>query len=484
MNMQTVLEKAENIFVQRPPELRLFKTQLDNIRQGTVAPEHRILIFTGETHIGKTTLLKHFYRYAREEEIPCALIDFDSHGAEQLYDDVDDEKALIAIVSALYYQLSRDRQGTGSKTNAITIEEVVTLLNNLNKRSGNRPSVLIFDTMERCRPSLFKQLQDKLFAPLMPEALARRPPTHYKTVLVLASRTSLIWDSFELRQHTLEQPLKLFSEKETITQLGGEAALARQIYQLTFGLPGAAFWALNDIRERYPQEIELEHINLETDDFFQRQVLDFLFKTLREQQSQTKQVCVALIVVSPLRSFGYELLRFLFSHLYQDEQRTISRYTEKEKEKPSKFYLELAKDMERTTYAKWDFERRGFVLTPAVRSMLKQYMRRLLPKKYRKVHELAAEWYKDLLDQGLLVYIVERLYHLACLAQLQAKSNTTQQCLAELQDYVQKIDLSDKGAQDLLETIRRDLKKDHELQELLPGKKADIDQLCQSLPEK
>jgi hypothetical protein len=100
-------------------------------------------------------------------------------------------------------------------------------------------------------------------------------------------------------------------------------------------------------------------------------------------------------------------------------RRLLSEFVDAFADYPRNAYGGLLSTLNATHLIEWDDRRKGYTVDPTLRRILGEHVRIQNPECYGSVNRAALEVYRDWIDRVAdyrSVYIVEALYHEACLA--------------------------------------------------------------------
>ena len=403
--------------VNRKAQIDLLREALAYIRSvGSMF--QTVFEYVGIPTIGKTTLIHMLAGVCNDENVPFAHIDFDpkvnSHASNYR------EKSVLLLVD-LAAQLGIVR---GQLLDAIEAhEQSLPIVNREQQEKGQRkliqafreqvehlltqdPIVFLFDTTEQTHPSVLAFLEEEIISPLTQKG---------RCLFIFTGRAPIHWRRFEVRRRVRTERLKPFDPESIADQLEHEQVatedmkqLSNQIYHLTGGLPYGNF-----VISRHLNKLaaEGEPLDLKTFQGHKPELLDALIKDVMEHyvfsgiDQNYQEACYVLALV---RQFDLIMLR-----------RLISKFVLAFKEHPRNAYGGLLGKLNATYLIEWDDTRKGYSVDPTLRRILGQSVRLRNPKRYITINREALDVYRDWITRVAdyrSIYIVEALYHEACLA--------------------------------------------------------------------
>ena len=405
-------------FVGREEEVGLVEERIGIIQYGGSVFQ-AVINFYGVVGIGKTVLLRELEKRIRDKGLPCAFVDF----AEEEYDC--SPQSQVALLEDIVDRLSdsagsaalaeavldfRQRRQTGEPVEDQVQAVVQASLDYINDlaRDRNAPAVLLFDTLERADAALFDWLEEEVIGPLIRTD---------RVLVIVASRAPHRWKQFAVRRRAYRWRLDPFDEKTTREQLPQEyETLAPKVMHLTRGHPFGNVQILQSVR-RIEQEVGRSFRRTDFDEYQRRlvqELVDQLIEPLvmRDVPAEIKR---AYRVVALARQFDVNVLR-----------RLLTRFVEEPfAGKSAAYFLGVVGAMVKTTLVEWSSARRGYVLDSTIRWMLALNMRLSARERYEEVNRELASLYDEWIErvpENRSGFIIERLYHEACLQSAQGAS--------------------------------------------------------------
>jgi hypothetical protein len=171
----------------------------------------------------------------------------------------------------------------------------------------------------------------------------------------------------------------------------------------------------------------------------------------------------ALRVLAAVRQFDVVFL-----------QRLLGQLVPEFKDLREALFLEVLSRLSGTYLVEWDRVRKGYALDITLRRILALRLRYNRQPIYLEANQIAATLYDDWIErvpENRSVYVVERLYHQACIALAADKSveQPVTDLEEKLQGYLQRYycDKDRTLAQRATDQLFQELSRDDELQEML-----------------
>lgn len=278
----------------------------------------------------------------------------------------------------------------------------------------SQPSVLFFDETERAETGLVDWLEEWIINPLIQTG---------RCLVVWTGRRPQRWKRFEVRRRLNSRELKPFDPKDTVKLFrtnGPEAiatlpddeikVLSRRVQRLTHGHPLADSVVLHQLGELASGKIPLterQFIKQEDnllDGLVQEFVDAYAFRGLSDE------LIGACRVMSLVRQFDVIMLREILNGV----STSYEAY-------PRDEFGMLLSRLRSTQLVLWDEKRKGYAIDPTLRHILNEYIFHHNPAQYLSVNQLAMAVYQDWITRSgdnRGVYIVEELYHQACINRL------------------------------------------------------------------
>lgn len=396
-------------FVGREKEINLVEERVGIIQYGGSVFQ-AVINFHGVIRIGKTVLLQELRRRIRDKGLPCALINFDekeysfsSQSQMMLLEDIAGNLSNGAGKAVLMKFAGEPVESQLQ----VAVQALLDCVGDL-ARHHNAPAVLLFDTLERCDEKLLDWLEDKVISPLIRTD---------RVLVIVASRAPHRWKPFEVRRRAYQHRLGPFNEKTTKKQLPQEySALAPRVVHLTHGHPFGNVQILQSVRQ-----IEREigrSFGLTDFDEYQKRLVQELMDQLIEpfvMQDVPADIRHAYRVVALARQFDVNVLRRLLTQFVEEPFAG----------KSAAYFLSVVGMMVKTTLVEWSSARRGYVLDDTIRWMLALNMKLSARERYEEINQeligLYDEW-TERVPENRSGFIIERLYHEACLQSVQGIS--------------------------------------------------------------
>jgi hypothetical protein len=427
--------------INRDEEVGEATQRLDQMLNDIMVPE-AVLFFFGVPTVGKTTILQSIDRRAASLGVPRALIDFDRHPRSHQQTSVDEyqgDAGRIRIIERMIAALSRTGQFTPTYAEdryLDRVDQAITRLmvfaRELYRANRNKPFLLMFDTIEECDPQTLLWLQQEILVPFLNE---------FYTLVVIAGRTEpnttrrdLI---YPIERRTLKIQVKPFDEEKTEQQILAIGARdmrlsGSKLASYTSGLPG-----LNEAAVRWMHTAKR---NMPGPELRAYLVEEIIFE--QRLADVVPYVKSRLLAVTPLRQFDSGLLGRVIVSIFPKDYESIN----------IRVIRELLRRLQETRMVESHPDGYGYVIPRDIRMTLDDYWRNLQPNDHIQVHQIAARWFAEQVEQGDFVAIADRLYHLCGLARdLHERPKLDANLDAELQ--------SDPGSLARLTTELRDALK-------------------------
>jgi hypothetical protein len=364
-----VISPAHIKFVGRREQIGLVEDCIGIVQYG--GPVSRAVInFHGVVGIGKTALLRELQTRITSKRLPCAFIDFAEPQART------------------------------------TLREVAADLTQDHKV----PAVLFLDTLEKAEPGMLDWMEDEVIGPLIRTDRA---------LVITASRIPHRWKQFEVRRRVYTAPLDRFDEPTTREQLPEEySALTPKIMRLTYGHPFGNVYVLQYI-QRIEEEVGRPFERADFDKYQTRLVQELAEQLIERvvMEGVSLDIKHAYRVMAVARHFDVNVLRRLLTRFVQDPFA----------DKSAAYFLGVVGAMVKTTLVEWSSARRGYMLDDTIRWMLALHMRLTDRQKYEEINReligLYDEWIERV-PENRSGFIIERLYHEACLESVQGADAT------------------------------------------------------------
>ena len=404
-------------YVNRKKQINLLREALTYIRSvgGMFQTVHE---YIGIPTIGKTTLIHMLFDVCRDQDVPCAHIDFDpqvnpsasgykEEPSKLLIDlaaqlDVVKESLLDALDA---YESSLPAVDEEARKR-VKQKLVHAFRKQIEQLYTEDPAVFLFDTTDQAHPGVLSFLEEEIISPLTQKG---------RCLFVLAGRAAIHWNRFEVRRRVRTERLQPFDPVSIADQLEQQRVaadeleqLSTQIYHLTGGLPYGNFVVSRRLNALAEQG---EPVDAKTFQGHKPELLDALIKDVidhfvfRGVGQQYQEACYVLALV---RQFDLILLRRLLSNFVP----AFASY-------PRNAYGGLLGKLNATYLIEWDDTRKGYSVDPSLRRILGQFVRLHHPQRYEDVNREALAVYRDWIERVAdyrSIYIVEALYHEACLA--------------------------------------------------------------------
>lgn len=417
-------------FVNRLDELALIREKLQAIKNQKLFTF--IITISGIPGIGKTTVLTQAEQEAKIYGINTVFVDYNSNTANNnpiyVLQKIADNffKSVASWQKAL--KLYRDNQNNSEKIIRAFIE-------NLKPQLERSPLLLLLDNSHR---------MDEATQEILEDVLERLSP-YNKLLVILAGRSDIRWHSFELRRRTEAIILNSLLQKETAKLLPDPnyAELTDQVYAVTQGYPIASVlaykWVTDNLKSsdknlpRHFKEREAELIFNLFDSIFEEYILD---KKHINDPLTRQRLGKLLRYVSPLRRFDDNLLATLLREVDKDYFAQVNTLDARA----------YTRQMSALTYlVNWESGKQAYALDRPLRHLLSLEMK--FREKFRllQIHQFAIDWYQKAIYQVTekdpsapqsVIYLLEQIFHLAQLWELESKANNLEITIREKIKYL------------------------------------------------
>jgi len=456
--MKALLSAVVDKFVGRKRQINLVEERIHIIRYGGSVFQ-ALINFHGVIGIGKTMLLLELEKRIRDKGLPCALVDF----AAKVYEFSPLGKAVLLEDIARGFADGAPpwqplQQGIPAEEQVQAMQQLFPQYVTDLTREHDAPAVLLLDTLEKADPQLLDWLEDQVISPLIRTD---------RVLVIVASRSPHRWKRFEVRRRAYQDPLEPFDEETTQEQLPQEYdALAADVLRLTHGHPLSNVQVIEGVRKI---EQDVGHPLTSTDfEEHQKRLIQELVDDLIEPQVMedvSTDIRRAYRVMSLARQFDVNVLR-----------RLLTRFVEEPfAGKSAAYFLSVVGNMVKTTLVEWSSARRGYVLDRTIRWMLALNMKLTATERYQEINRELIDLYDEWIDrvpENRSGFIIERLYHGACLQGVQgAGAQEIADQLCDLLKGYMKEYYSVTGKREMppgLTALREELSKDDELMAFLP----------------
>lgn len=444
--------------VNRREQIEDVRTMLNRIRLGRTIFES-VLEWYGIPGIGKTTLGRMIADVCMANQVPFGRVDFspkENPRAEQYHDDpiqiLEDLFIGLGVEEPVAFRQALEQYRQTDPKNILrytsrqkqAVKQFVDYLNDLLERG---PIILLFDTTDQASTKTAAWLEEHVISPL-----ARTG----KSLIIWTGRHRRTWERFEVRRRVVSQKLPPLPPEATVEHVG---TIGDRIYRLTRGHPlgnEQVAEAIQRYQARGQEATEDELLRILIDRVIDRYVMKGIDSDLN----------AAIRILAAVRQFDAAFLQRLlsklapqFEHLQLDDN----------------LALDVLSRLAGTYLVEWDRVRKGYTIDPTLRRILALHLRYDQPEQYMNVNQEAITIYTDWIKrvrENPSIYVVERLYHQACIALAGGKdkkevaASIGEQLRTDLQSYywTDRVDLVQKSS---TEQLRQELQGDEELQEML-----------------
>lgn len=417
----------KTVYVNREDQIKRIREALTYIR--SVGPLFQnIFEFVGIPTIGKTVLVNLLCGVCKDENILLAHIDFDENKNVNVRHYMDSPASLLVDLATQLDILSQPKlfDAVQAYDNLIIADDEKRrqALQEIAKVFRTEVMLLLehdalaflFDSTELLSSATLSFLEEEVIAPLAQKG---------RCIFVFAGRAELHWRRFEVRRRVYTEKLEPFEPGIIEKQIGNETAhaeemaeLSAQIYHLTGGLPFGNFVVARKLskladegKPLTPQTFSGHEPEL-IDALIKEVMNDLVFKHIPEELIE------AYYVLALVRQFDLILLR-----------RLLSKFVKAYADYPINAYGGILGKLNATYLINWDDKRKGYCVDPALRHILNKQTQLHNPARYIDVNREALSVYQDWIKRVTdyrSIYIVEALYHEACLACVEGQGDYSQ----------------------------------------------------------
>lgn len=457
--MMTILSAVVDKFVGRKRQISLVEERINMIRYGGSVFQ-ALINFHGVIGIGKTMLLLELEKRIEGKGLPCALIDFAKKayefsplGMAMLLEDI--ARSLVGG-AVLPWQPLLESEPAEEQIQAV-LQSFLQFVADLTREQG-APAVLLLDTLKKADTGFLDWLEDQVVSPLIRTD---------RVLVIVASRAPHRWKRFEVRRRAYQERLEPFDEETTKKQLPQEYdALAADVVRLTHGHPLGNVQVIEGVR-KIEQDVGRPFRAADFEEYQKRltqALVDDLIEP-RVMENVSSDIRRAYRVVSLARQFDVNVLRHLLTRFVEEPFAG----------KSAAYFLSVVGNMVKTTLVEWSSARRGYMLDRTIRWMLALNMKLTATERYEEINRELVDLYDEWIDrvpENRSGFIIERLYHGACLQSVRgASADEIADRLCELlKGYIREhYSVTGKGEMPPgLTALGEELGKDDELMAFLP----------------
>ena len=468
-------------WVDREDQVSKFNTTIDEIEDG----ERRsaIMGWWGGPGIGKSTLVNILMDECRKAKRPFAYLNFKQSTKVNLSSNpLSVVKSIVESVGSKgvftknLQEIKNELKESKIKTSSVVWESFLVKFSEWDR--GNRrevrpkevkyledlskallvslkkqptPIILFFDETENASIVLTTWLEEFIIAPLM----------YSRVVVVWTSRRPWRWKRHEAKRFLTEEELKAFNPEEVKKQMEKAsekgslvADLFKNVYGVTRGHPFANTIAIREINSW--TNVTPDGFSLKKNELLSRIFDEYVNKyALSKLDKDTRY---AIYYMSMVRYFDTTMLREILQGCVG------TPFTEWKKEA----FNDLMETMKKTELLYWG---KGFTVELDLRLLIRDYYLLVKPDDYTSVNLKAKTVYKDWLSRSIesrTIYIVEELYHAACLNEIGAEYESLSEILKEnLTEYPNRIRNDKEALEKALNHLREEIGYDSDLKELI-----------------
>jgi len=477
--------------VDRTEQIKKFNRVLDQIRSRRPVSTN-LFEWHGGPGIGKTTLIILLLRECDRRHIPRVLVNFsESEGLSEKYlndptrliEDIvkglvkthPDTHALQDGISELqdgiseyrdgappqptvqaYFEMPREERLYHKPSWLTSLQEVtadfVKLIAELaqSEHDSVQPVAVLFDETEYVHVELADWIEEWIIKPLVQMK---------HCVVVWTSRRPWRWKRPEIRRRLYSERLKVFGQdyvKQQFKMNSANPSLAelffKNVHVVTGGHPFANTVAISQIDDWVtagqaftPETFASRESDL-LSQIFRRFIVDYAFKELN---APLKTACELLAMV---RLFDTTMLRQVLQVCGGKE---FAKWHQED-------FGDLMLRLKRTQLLVWH---NGYAIDPDLRYVIQEYMLACEPQMYIAVNRTALQVYQDWLEKPVDnrgLFVIEELYHQACLRRAGEPVGLEEVLEARLQQYPNWIK-DPQALRNALERLEGELVNDPEL---------------------
>lgn len=469
-------------WVDREDQVSKFNTTLDEIEYG----ERRsaIMGWWGGPGIGKSTLVNILMEECRKAKRPFAYLNFKQSSKIKLSNNPLSAVTLVAesvgsksVYAKKLQEIKKDLKESKIRTSSVAWESFLVKFGEWDRgnRRGERPKevgyledlskallsslrtkkhapiILFFDETENASIVLTTWLEEFIVAPLM----------YSRVVVVWTSRRPWRWKRPEAKRFLTEEELKPFNleevkeQLEKISEKGSLVAdLFKNVYGVTRGHPFANTVAIKEINgwtDVTPEGFSSKKNELLSkifDEYVNKYALSKLNKDTRS----------AIHYMSMVRYFDTTMLREILQNC------AGAPFDEWEEDA----FKDLMDELKKTELLDWG---KAYTIELDLRLLIRDYYLLVKPDNYVIVNTKAKAVYHYWLSRQVdsrTMYIVEELYHAACLNMIGAEYENLSEILKKnLQEYPNRIKNDKEALEKALSHLKEEIIHDSDLKELI-----------------
>lgn len=426
---------SEPRIVDRSKEIALFENHLFQLQSGHESAK-AIIDFWGIPGIGKSTLLYKILRNSLSYKNKTIFIDFQEiFSNRKRLTNLESYELISAKLYNEMFKVSPARSDKKNSFNDIT-SELISEITNYLSLDKKLLVIILFDSVEYCRPEILQWLEKTIISPLISTKQA---------LIVLAGQSRSNWSMFDVRQSAIDHKIQPFDLDLVWQQIGYDdhitKQLAKKIFEISFGVPACNRLVYNLLKRSYKSgNISVELSDFQKAKFVRSEVDFFLGKTVKKLSSELSLV---LKLISQLRWFDYALLRKLLVSINSD------RY---EKVKASKF-RDITRQLEETNYIRWNIQNRGFSMDFTLRKIMSLDLKMNDRALFLKIQQTVISWFKRLVKEydSSYLFFLDLVYYRTLFGDLKPIS-------VEIDDAIRNIQYSKRNHLDKIMTIEQVLR--------------------------
>ena len=464
--------------VDREKEIERFRRVLDQIRRSVATTP--VLEWYGPPGIGKSTLIGLLAGECDSRAISWALVNFKTSSSENY---VEDPTLLLDVIASellerasrradpaayreeiaqfrsgsrpaqtirAYFAMSPDerlyQRPAWLDLLRVVTTQFIELVRALGQQKGEPllPVVLFFDETEQADFELADWIEEWVISPLVQLK---------HVVVVWTARRPWRWKRPEVRRRLESDSLGVFEQKDLQQQFrssGAERrvveALFEKVYSVTGGHPFANAVVIEEVRgwedsgEMVDQDVFSQREKSLLWLIFDKFIRDYAFRSL-DRDSPKPYERTACELMALVRLFDTTMLRRVLQACSGD---LFAEWTQED-------FGDLLLRLKKTQLLVWN---RGYTLDPTLRHLVHQYYetceRLIYAEANRTALKVYEEWLKKPVDNRAL-FVIEALYHQACLNRAGDSVSLEQMLDDQLREYRERI----KDPQALRDALER-----------------------------
>ncbi len=491
-NVESGRQSLPPLYVNRDEQIDAFTEALERIRSQRPVPS-TLFEWYGSPGIGKSTLVALLRDECKKRGVPSVLVNFKEVG-ERVNQYLDDPVTLVedmatsfaeetsADLSHLqnavnayrahsrpesvvwaYFEMSQEERLFARPEWLQALHTVTLAFVNLFKEWGQprgnsaQPVVIFFDETEKAHVELVDWIEEWVINPL----------TQVKhCVIVWTARRPWRWKRPEIRRRWRSEALDVFEEEEVKEQVQRGSAnislaelLFKNVHSVTGGHPYANRVVISQLNEwgSAGQTLTPEYLTERQSDLLRGIFTEFIRGyALSELEPELRTACELLAMV---RLFDTTMLRAILQASGDDK---FKKWSQED-------FGDLLLRLKRTQLLVWG---KGYALDESLRYIIRNYFFVCDKPTYIGVNKTALNVYQTWLEKPAVdnrgLFVIEELYHQACLSQAGEAIDLEAEFAKRLGQY--RVWIEDPQAfRNALERLEGDLNNDNQLDQLTEG---------------